>query len=196
MSLSERKEVLKKALQDPEESVRTAASAALDRIEGMERLGNIAQTAAGGETAARIRAIYFLGSQNIPESVEKVFPFLQDPEPDIRVAAVKAIGLHLPERAFIPLLGALEDPDPSVVQAVMETLSFFRDPRTTEFILPFLHGQDIETACVAAKSLGRSGDPSAQPHLVKVLQEAPDPLLKARAAEALGNLLPAFEQNR
>jgi HEAT repeat protein len=194
MSLSDRKKALEKALQDPEETVRRAVSAAIDRIEGMERLGNLARTASAGEKSDRIRAIYLLGSQNTAESLEKVLPFLQDPEPDIRVAAVKAIGLHLPERAFIPLLGALEDPEQSVIQAVLETLSFFRDPRTTDFFLPFLQGQDIETACVAAKSLGRSGDPSAQPHLVKILEETRNPFLKIRAAEALGNLLPDPDQ--
>jgi len=190
MSSSQKKEVLKKSLQDPEEAVRMAASAALDRIEGVERLGSIAQTAAEGENSDRIRAIYFLGFQNTTESVKKVFPFLQDPEPDIRVAAVKAIGFHFPGCAFVPLLGALEDPDPSVVQVVIETLSLFRDPRTTEFILPFLYGEDVETACVAAKTLGRNGDPSAEPHLVKILQETTDPFLKTGAAEALENLVP------
>ncbi len=193
MSLSERKEVLVKALQDPEDAVRTAASRALDRVEGLERLGYIARTAAEGDKPDRLRAIYFLGFLNTPESVEKMLTFLLDPEPDIRVAAVKAIGLHLPERSFIPLLGALEDPNPSVIQVVMETLSLFRDPRITEFILPFLQGEDTETACVAAKSLGRNGDPSAEPHLLKILKETNDPFLKTKIVEALGNLLPGPE---
>lgn len=190
MSLSERKEVLVKALQDPEEVVRAAASRALDRIEGMERFENIAQAASSGEKPDRIRAIYFMGFLNSNESVDRVLSFLQDAEPDIRVAAVKAVQLHLPARAFIPLLGALEDPDPSVIQVVIETLSHYRDPRITEFLVPFLHGQDTETACIAAESLGRNGDPSAQSDLIKILRETPDPFLRTKAAEALGNLRP------
>ena len=38
MSLPDRKQALTKALQDPEELVRAAASRALDRVEGLERL--------------------------------------------------------------------------------------------------------------------------------------------------------------
>jgi len=191
VSLSERKDILKEALQDPDEVVRAAASRALDRIEGMERFENIAQAAALGEKSDRIRAIHFLGFLNTSESVDRMLSFLQDPEPDIRVAAVKAVQLQLPERAFVPLLGTLEDPDPSVIQVVLETLSHYRDPRVTEFLVPFLSTADTETACVAAESLGRNGDPSAEPHLVRILRETADPFLRTRAAEALGNLRPA-----
>ena len=48
----------------------------------------------------------------------------------------------------------------------------------------------METACVAAEALGRSGDPKAEPYLIKILQETADPFLKARTAEALGSLRP------
>jgi HEAT repeat protein len=190
LSLSERKEVLKKALQDPEEVVRAAASRALERIEGIERIGSIVQSASSGEKPDRIRSIHFLGFLNTDKSIDLIISLLQDPEPDIRIAAVRALQFRIPERAFVPLLGSLEDPDPSVVQVVIEALSHFRDPKVTEFLVPFLLGQNRETACVAAESLGRSGDPSAEPHLMKILAETDDPFLRTRAAEALGNLRP------
>lgn len=190
MTLSDRKQALTRALQDPEELVRTAASKALDRVEGMERMQSIFEAAASGEKPHRIRAIHFLGFLNTDESVDKMLSFLQDPQPDIRVATVKATQTHLPERAFVPLLGALEDPDTSVVQSVIEVLSFYRDPRVTDFLLPYLSGEDTGTACVAAEALGRNGDPAAEPHLIKVLQEKADPPLRIQAAEALGNLRP------
>ena len=190
MSLSDRKQVLVKILQDPEEVVRAAASRALDRIEGLERFGEILQSASEGEKPDRIRAIHFLGFLGTDEAVDRILTFLQDPEPDIRIAAAKAIQFGVPERAFVPLLGSLEDPDSSVLQVVIETLSHFRKSAATEFIVPFLQGQDTETACVAAESLGRNGDPSAEPHLIKVLSETQDPFLRTRAAEALGNLRP------
>lgn len=191
MTLSDRKKALTLALQDPEELVKAAASRALDRLEGMEKLPHIFEAASSGEKPHRIRAIHFLGFLNTDESVDRMLSFLQDPEPDIRVATVKAVQTHLPERAFVPLLGALEDPDISVVQSVIEALSHYRDPRVTEFLLPFLAGKNVESACVAAEGLGRNGDPKAEPYLMKVLQETADPYLKARAAEALGNLRPS-----
>lgn len=190
MTLTDRKQVLTRSLQDSEELVRAAASRALDRVDGMERMQNIFEAAASGEKPHRIRAIHFLGFLNTDESVDRMLAFLQDPEPDIRVATVKAVQVHLPPRAFVPLLGALEDPDMSVVQVVIETLSHYQDPRITEFLIPFLVGQDTDTACVAADALGRNGDPNAESHLIKTLQQSLDPLLRARTAEALGNLRP------
>jgi HEAT repeat protein len=190
MTLSDRKQALTRALQDEEELVRSAASRALDRIEGIERLQNIFEAASSGEKPHRIRAIHFLGFLNTAESIDQMLAFLQDPEPDIRVATVKAVQTHRPERALVPLLGALEDPDTSVVQSVIEALSCYRDARVTEFLLPFLSSEDTGTACVATVGLGRNGDPRAEPYLIKVLQEKADPFLKVQAAEALGNLRP------
>lgn len=190
MTLSDRKQALTMALQDGEELVRAAASRALDRVEGMERLHNIFKAASSGDKPHRIRAIHFLGFLNTDASIDQMLTFLQDPEPDIRVATVKAAQVHLPERALVPLLGALEDPDISVVQVVIEILSYYHDPRITEFLIPFLSSADMETACVAAQALGRNGDPKAEPALIKVLQETLDPFLKVRTAEALGNLRP------
>ena len=161
MTLSDRKKALTQALQDSEALVRAAASRALDRVEGMERLQNIFEAASSGEKPHRIRAIHFLGFLNTAESVDRMLALLQDPEPDIRVAAVKAVQIHLPQRALVPLLGALEDPEISVLQVVIETLSHFQDPRITEFLVPFLIGPDTENACVAAEALGRNGDPKA-----------------------------------
>ena len=190
MTLTDRKQVLTRSLQDSEELVRAAASRALDRVDGMERMQNIFETAASGEKPHRIRAIHFLGFLNTDESVDRMLTFLQDPEPDIRVATVKAVQVHQPPRALVPLLGALEDPDMSVVQVVIETLSYYKDPRITEFLIPFLNGQDTDIACVAADALGRNGDPNAEPYLIRTLQQSLDPLLRARTAEALGNLRP------
>lgn len=190
MSLPDRKQALTKALQDPEELVRAAASRALDRVEGLERLANIIETASSGEKPNRIRAIHFLGFLATDESVDAMLKQLQDPEPDIRIAAVRATQVHLPQRALVPLLGALEDPDISVIQVVIEALSHYQDPKVTEFILPFLGSQDTETAGIAAESLGRNGDPRAEPYLIKVLEGTTDPFLRAHIAEALGNLRP------
>lgn len=190
MSLENRKQALLAALKDPEELVRGAASRAMDRIEGMERTGQISLTAAGSDKPSRIRAIHFLGFLNTSESVDRMLSFLQDQEADIRVAVTRAIQVNLPKRAFVPLVTCLDDPDPSVVQSSLQTLSFYRDPKATEFILPFLDSPDVETAAVAAEALGRNGDPRAEEALIRVLTRSEDAFLRTRAAEALGNLQP------
>jgi HEAT repeat protein len=190
MAINDRKKALAQSLQDPEEMVRSAASRALDRVEGLERLHDIVETARAGETPVRIRAIHFLAYLNTPEAVDSMLSFLQDQNQDIRVATVKALQARTPERALIPLFACLDDPEISVVQGAIDTLSFYMDPRVTEFILPYLADPDTETASTAAEALGRNGDPRAEPHLISVLSESKDPFLRSKAAEALGNLHP------
>ena len=45
-------------------------------------------------------------------------------------------------------------------------------------------------------ALGRNGDPRAEYPLVKALQQSEDPLLRAKAAEALGRLHPEPVENQ
>ena len=191
MSLEKRRQALANALQDPEELVRSAASRALDRVEGLATIGEIADSARKGDQPHRIRSIHFLGYLDTPESVDVLLSLLDDMAFDIRVATIKALQKTLPERAIMPLAACLNDPEPSVVQGALETLSHYRDPRVTEFILPYLLNGDPETACTAAEALGRNGDPRGEPYLVKALDRSSDPFLRAKAAEALGNIRPS-----
>ncbi len=190
MSIETRKKTLTAILHDPDDLVRSSASRALDRVEGMERTAQIAADASKADKTGKIRAIHLLGQLDTTEAVDRMLAFLQDPEPDIRVAVTQAVQVKLPKRAFVPLAACLDDPDSSVVQSVLTTLSFFRDQRATEFILPFLDGPDPETAAVAAEALGRNQDPRAEEALTRILHGTGDHFLRARAAEALGNLLP------
>ena len=190
MSLEDRKKALVQALKDPEEIVSGSASRALDRVEGLARIDRILDAASGGDTQNRIRAIHFLGYLNTTESVGKAISLLQDPDPDIRVATIKSLQVNLPERAFIPLATCLDDPDTSVVQIALETISYYRDTKATDLILPFLASNDTDVAIVAAEALGRNGDPGAEAPLIDILTRATDPFLRARAADALGHLHP------
>jgi HEAT repeat protein len=196
MTIKTRKQALAQALRDPEELVRSAASRALDRIEGLEKLEQVVEAARSGGKPICIRAIHFLGYLDTAESVDALLSFLQDPEYDIRVAAIKAVQTKLPDKAYAPLLSCLNDPEPSVIQVAMEVLSCFKDQRATEFLLPFLFNKDGEISCTAAEALGRNGDPRAEYPLVKALQQSEDPLLRAKAAEALGRLHPEPVENQ
>ncbi|NOY87710.1 MAG: HEAT repeat domain-containing protein [Deltaproteobacteria bacterium] len=191
MSLEKRKQALAQALQDPEELVRATASKALDRVEGLAMIGEIAEAARNGAEPHRIRAIHFLGYLNTPESTDILLSLLHDPHFDIRVATIKALQNTLPEKALKPLAACLNDPEPSVLHGALETLSHYRDRKVTEYILPHLLNGDPETACSAAEALGRNGDPRAESYLAKALDSSSDPFLRAKAAEALGNLRPS-----
>jgi HEAT repeat protein len=188
LSLESRKKALTPLLIDPEEMVRAAASRALDHVQGMEHLGNLAMSAMGGEKSRRLRAIHLLADLANDGAVQTLLSLLGDADPDIRVTAVRGLRRRLPTRAIIPLAGALDDPHPSVVAAALETLSQYQDDRVTELIVPTLGSPDPETAGAAADALGRNGNPAGEPHLIERLTGAADPWLRSRIAEAIGNL--------
>lgn len=188
MSLEDRKKALTPLLGDPEETVRLAASRALDHIQALEHLGNLATAAMGGEKSRRLRAIHLLGDLSHEGAVQALLALLGDPDADIRVSAVRAFRRRLPPRALVPLAACLDDPNNSVVTAALETLSLYHNDTVTELILPSLGSPDPETASAAAEALARNGDPAAEAPLIARISSAPDPYLRARIAEAIGNL--------
>jgi HEAT repeat protein len=188
MPIADRKQALLPLLADPEESVRAAASRALDQVQGLEHLGNLATAAMSGDKSRRLRAIHLLGDLPHEGAVQTLLSLLGDSDADVRVTAVRALRRRLPPRGLVSLASCLDDPNPSVVAAALETLAMYQDERVTELILPTLASPDPEKAAAAADALGRHGNPAAEPRLVERLASAADPYLKSRIAEALGNL--------
>ncbi len=188
MPTETRKKALIPLLADPEETVRAAASRALDQVQGLEHLGNLATSAMSGDKSRRLRAIHLLGDLPHEGAVQALLSLLGDADADVRVTVVRALRRRLPPRAMVPLASCLDDPILPVVAAALETLAMYRDDRVTELILPTLASPDPEKAAAAAAALGRNGNPAAEPHLVERLATAADPYLKSSLAEALGNL--------
>lgn len=188
MGLEERKAALTQLLTDPEETVRSAASRSLDHIQGMEHIVNLASAATRGEKGKRLRAVHLLGDLAHDGAVQVLLALLGDVDPDIRVTAIRALRRRLPLRALVSLASSLDDSNPSVVTAALETLSNFPGDTVVELLLPSLANPDPEIASAAAEALARNGDPRAEPHLVARLAEAHDPTLRSRIAEALGSL--------
>lgn len=83
--------------------------------------------AAADETKQRVRAITDLGKLG-SESIPNVEPYLTDPVPEVRVAAVKAIVEIGTARSLDPLLKATNDNDPEVQIRATDGLVNFYSP--------------------------------------------------------------------
>jgi len=167
-------------LADPRGEVRQAAADALDRL-GWDP--------GGSELEARYYVIrqdwdkcVELGSAAVPAVIE----LLEDPDLRTRTAAARVLGRIRDGRAMRPLLGALDEVEPELVEAVFSALVSMGAP-TIDLLTEALSDGRETIAATAAWALGQIGDPRALEPLVAALRH-PMPAVQQAAAHALGSL--------
>lgn len=163
---------------------------------------------------ARADAAAALGQLKSGKSTAKLKALLQDPFPPVRQAAagallqigdkvmlkefVKALKDESPrvvagaatalgdsgQKDVVPyLLESFKTTNPVVASAIARALGNLRAPEAVQWLVAALSNNFIPVA--AAEALGRIGDASAAPLLMKALTH-PDPDVKAAAARSLG----------
>ena len=80
-----------------------------------------------GDLKQRIRAVRDLGKSG-SESITKLAPYVSDPEPEVRIEAVKALGNIGTARSLDPLIAATTDNDPEVQIRATDGLVNFYSP--------------------------------------------------------------------
>lgn len=117
--------------------------------------------------------------------VSPLISFLADLNPDLRVYAALALGLHGDPRAIPSLLIALSDPDANVQYHAIEALGRLRSSEAVEPLIAIAETRDFFLAFPALDALTQIGDSSVAGRIVPLLQ---DPLLHTPATDALGAL--------
>ncbi len=165
------------------------------RVEGAEKLGRM------------------MSRQPLPDLVR----LMQDPIPEVRIRAAKALGSIGGLEAVASLLGALRDTNrwsalriadilaglgQAAVQPLLQEfprlpplarvpaidiLGRLRSPEAVPLLVSLLSDADENARARAAHSLGVVGDPRAAPELVRALEDPAWPV-RAMAAKALGML--------
>ncbi len=107
--------------------------------------------------------------------------------PEARRNAVWAATRINHPAARLVILGALSDPDETVRQVAIHSTSLRRDKDAVSLLTQLLHGPSLQNRRAAAEALGRIGDKSAVPELLKALGElsAPDRILEHSLTYAL-----------
>ncbi len=117
-----------------------------------------------------------------PKMYADVYPFLKDPEQDVRLAAISAAGRVGDERALETLLGYLRDADFVVVVAAAEALGDLGHDSAIDPLILRLEDPDYRVRFAAAKALARLRCEDVVEPLIRALETAADWLPKELAA--------------
>jgi HEAT repeat protein len=131
-----------------------------------------------------------------PDGIARVAPLVKDPDPLIRVEAVKAIAEIGSQYSLTPLTQALADSDPEVRIRATDGLVNFYVPGYAKTALSssLRRTGDAVTGKFREATEARVLDPwiEARPDIIaaiaRVLRESPELLVRANAARALGVL--------
>lgn len=142
---------------------------------------------------------------------------LKEPDPRLRIKAVRALGQLKDPAAIEPLLGALADGDPNVRAEIIEALGHSSDSRSMgavlaelkdpspkvrsfatttlgmwggkalDLLLAALHGSDTELRAAACAPLARIPDPRVPEPLIVAARDT-DERVRLAATKALGDI--------
>lgn len=175
------------ALRDQEQSVRTEAAQALERIEGVSALERLAARAESVDTPDALRALYAVSNIGGEKAFAILLKALQSPHADVRAAAVKLLAPTRDPRVVEHFIQTLDDPSPDVKILILEALGDFREPRLLQILTPKLQQSSGPMREALITALGRLGDTRAIEVLLPYLTDGA-PLIRQRVAEALGHL--------
>jgi HEAT repeat protein len=129
MSLEQRRNLLIELLNDSEEDVRTAASAALERLESFQDLSQSVKDLESDKRGERVKAIFAMEYVKSADVFPHLIKLLKDPDADIRGAAIQVLGNKAHPKSLSSLVKHLKDPSPAVRVHTAEALGHFSDVR-------------------------------------------------------------------
>ena len=188
--MSKRKEILVQLLKDPDSGVSSSAAAALGLIEEQQSLDEVLTQLKKGGLAEKVRAIYALGEIGGEKVLAPLIYCASRPEPELKGAAIDALGTVLNRAAVPVLLEKLKDDNSGIRARAIKALGGFKDSSLAQHFIPFLDAGDGLTDVEAALALGNIGDPAME-EILCVLAHSPVAASRAAAATALGLLKPA-----
>lgn len=135
-------------------------SATLGVATGYEKAWEILDMALAGETSDRVDAVAALGLiSKDPKGMKLAIAALDDPKPEVRIAACNTLAA-LDDRAAIPALQkALADKEITVVTAAAHALDALKDPSAYDVYYAILTGEVKDGKGLLSKQLDTLKDP-------------------------------------
>ena len=187
MSLEERRNLLVGLLNDPQEKVRLAASAALERLEACQEFEQILESLASSKRGLRIKAIFAMEYVTRAEVFPHLINLLKDPDADVRSAAIQVLGAKAHPKSLNRLVRHLNYPAPAVRVHTAEALGHFNDDRLVPYLAAVLKSADEQLVVAAIHSLQTIGASEALEPLAGMAGD-PRAVVREAVAEALGTL--------
>jgi len=191
--------ILKTKLASRDEQSQMSAVEELGRMQNSEAVEELVKLVFSKSDFwhVKIRAIRILG--NIPDRKvsDKLVtilnnPFLNEECPAIKWNTILALGqkFNKGSRAVDSLIEALENNDPLMREAIIQSLGKIGDPETIPFLLPFLTDRRFAIRLTTVKALGDIGDKQAIPFLKDVAVKEKEFYIKEAALSALKTIRP------
>jgi len=185
--IARRVEALRKALKDPDEQVRVAASKSLEKLEAVGDLDVLVARFKDGDHVERIRVIYAFGKIRSEVAVKALMYALRSDNVEVRTAAIRALGDSKDVRGLDALLELLPGTDETSQVEIIGVLPGFSDPRVIPAIQAQLKNRSLEVVDAAVQAMGRIGKAELEGPLLLALEKGPVRLRRSAAA-ALGDL--------
>lgn len=146
------------------------------------------QPARGKPARAKIR-----DWQATPLVLSTVRAALDQPAPDVRVAAIRAVQQLEDRESLARLREKLQDAEPSVQQAAIQALAELRDEQSVSQLIALASNRDADDALrqAALKAVTAIGSPAAIEQLIAIVADrASSPELTVLALDAVAQLKP------
>ena len=185
---------------DSQVQSRRRCASALGRAAATEELIKaLGRTLKDPQAEVRIAAIRALARHGANRYLRALTLMLRDPDAGVRSAALKAVTELAGQTARSSelqqeLMSLLDDPDSRVRRSLFDTLAATAahdplDRETIDKVVANLEDTQAETAAAACCLLGRAGNPSVIPELIRVLDNrSGHPMVRREAALSLGLL--------
>jgi len=142
-----------------------------------------------GERSLRLRGLLGLGALGDGETVPHLVEIMkEDPDPDLRVAAARALGDIGDARASIPLYEAIESPFPPVREQAVKALMTIGDEDVGGYLVGRLEGGHDPGEIEILRLLALVPDPSLV-GLIEPFLEHDDTDVRTIAAAAIFSIL-------
>lgn len=194
-------DALCRQLRDPDAEVRLKAVGVLGKMGDPAAVGPLVDVLGKGDAPLKCGVAQALGDLGTslgghvdPAVKVSLTTLVGDADPEVRLAAVRALG-RIGDPGVVGLLAdVLENGDPSLRRAVVdafgslgEALRDTGEPAAKAMLLGLLDDRDPEIRLAAVRALGRIGDAEPVGRLVGLLEVGDAPLRRG-VAEALGEI--------
>lgn len=172
------------------DSFRIDAIAFLGRVPTPDAEATVLSSAADPAPAVRKAVAGALKTAVHAGATEALLLLFRDPDRDVRLAALDALGVGKRDPAVAPLSAALAtEKDPLILEKSVDALGAIGNPGATDALVALLSTtprEPIRWSCI--NSLGKIGDPRAGPRLLSFMDPAQPLDIRQVTIESLGKL--------
>jgi HEAT repeat protein len=162
----------------------------LGRVPSPDAESTVIASAADSSPAVRKAVAGALKTAAHAGAAETLLLLFRDPDRDVRLSALDALGVAKRESAVAPLASALSsERDPLIVEKTVDALGAIGSPAATDALVELLSTtarEAIRWSCI--NSLGKIGDSKAGPRLLSFMDPAQPIDVRQVTIESLGKL--------